>query len=129
MYRILLFIVLFSCHKEPSVETKLSGNAGKFWHLKTIVRLKENIEEKKDFQVLQFYANHKLVEYRFDKQQLKKVQYTCYSPPQKWKLKSKNQLLLNEEIFTILKLTQNHMVLYSKGRNLKLVYGRYKRPT
>ena len=54
------------------METKLSGNASKFWHLKTIVRLKENIEEKKDFQVLQFAANHKLVEYRFDKQQLLK---------------------------------------------------------
>jgi hypothetical protein len=129
MYRLLLFLVLFACQTEPSLETQLSGNAGKCWHLKKIVRLSENIEEKKDFQVLQFYANHKLVEYRFDKQQLKKVPYTCYIPPQKWKLKSKNQLLLNEEIFTILKLNQHHMVLYSKGRNLRLVYDRYKRPT
>jgi hypothetical protein len=129
MYRLLLFLVLFACQTEPSLETQLSGNASKCWHLKKIVRLSENIEEKKDFQVLQFYANHKLVEYRFDNQKLKKVPYTCYIPSQKWKLKSKNQLFLNDEIFTILKLTKNHMILNSKKRNLNLVYGRYKRPT
>lgn len=52
MYRLLLFLVLFACQTEPSLETLLSGDAGKCWHLKKIVRLKENIEEKKDFQVL-----------------------------------------------------------------------------
>jgi hypothetical protein len=119
---LLIAILLVSCDQRSKAMKDLTDNSCKFWHLNYFVRVKENIKEEKNFQVLQFCFNHKLIEYRYVKNRLKKVSYTCYIPPQKWKFESNSQIVLNDKLFVILKLNNKSLVLFDKGRNLKLYY-------
>lgn len=118
----LIAVFNLSCQRESTLMINLTNSSCKFWHLKYIIRLKDNLKEKKDFQIFKFCKNSKLTEYEFEHNELHQVQYTCWVPQHKWKFKAPNKLILNDEKFYIKKITRKRMVLFNKIRNIELFY-------
>lgn len=119
---ILIAVLNYSCKRESTLMIKLTNNSCKFWHLKYVVRLKDNLKEKKDFQIFKFCKNSKLIEYEFEHNDFHQVLYTCWEPQHQWKFIAPNKLILNDEKFYIKNITRNRMVLFSKKRNIELFY-------